>query len=418
MTLIDLMKTSFPLCMMLAACSPSGLENTPGTELLSDLEHSVVELCEAVEQRYAYFGKVEPYWDEACKRALGEAEGVVQPAAMLDVLERLIDDLYDPHANLNANDATSPRLVPSGTDLWFEYVSGAYEVVGIRPGTSAAEADIQIGDKLLAFNDVNVEDMIFERIHSGRDQVLQVRESWAVNVVVAGRYDEPRRLSLKRGEIVISRDLGDPTPPKETETLRYEILPSNIGYIRFNDSLGNNQTVNDFEKALDQLSNTRGLILDLRNTPSGGNTGVAEPILGRFVAEETPYQVTVPLNSPAIRRIVSPQGDEPFSQPIIVLVGRWTGSMGEGMAIGLDGMDRATIVGSKMARLAGGTEATDFSKLNLSVFLPTYDLHHLDGTPRHEWSPDPQNRNVADYGNEEDKLLERAIGYFRISSEN
>jgi C-terminal processing protease CtpA/Prc len=39
--------------------------------------------------------------------------------------------------------------------------------------------------------------------------------------------------------------------------------------------------------------------------------------------------------------------------PVVVLVNHWTGSIGEGMAIGLDAMHRARVVGTPMAHLAG-----------------------------------------------------------------
>jgi carboxyl-terminal processing protease len=42
-----------------------------------------------------------------------------------------------------------------------------------------------------------------------------------------------------------------------------------------------------------------------------------------------------------------------YKKPVVVLVGNWTGSMGEGIAIGFEGIKRAKIVGTKMAGLLG-----------------------------------------------------------------
>jgi len=83
--------------------------------------------------------------------------------------------------------------------------------------------------------------------------------------------------------------------------------------------------------------------------------------------------------------------------------------MGEGVTIGLDGTGRADVVGSAMARLAGGTEPIDLPKTGFAVWLPTYDLLHVEGTPRHRWLPQPGNRRVTDTGNGEDTALEAAI---------
>ena len=121
-----------------------------------------------------------------------------------------------------------------------------------------------------------------------------------------------------------------------------EIRPG-IGYIRFNDSLGDDATVAAFDRALHELRQTRGLVIDLRNTASGGNTSVARGILGRFVQQEQPYQKHVlpsEERETGVRRswleLVSPRGEFTYSQPVVVLVNRWTGSMGEGLAIGFD----------------------------------------------------------------------------------
>jgi len=34
------------------------------------------------------------------------------------------------------------------------------------------------------------------------------------------------------------------------------------------------------------MMNTKALIIDLRNTPNGGNTDVAEPIMGRLIQKQ------------------------------------------------------------------------------------------------------------------------------------
>ncbi|MEM6499499.1 MAG: S41 family peptidase, partial [Pseudomonadota bacterium] len=361
------------LCFFVPACAVGDTRQSIANEPENKLVDAVAELRASVEMRYIYFDKVANYWSQSCERADLEARGSGSPALILDVLERLLDDLYDPHANLNTNDETSPRLVPSGADIAFDWVNGAYGVVGIRPLTAAAKADIRIGDELVSFNQLQSDQLILERIHSGRENTSRARTTWATNAVIAGRYNVPRHLVLRRENSLIELDLGDPFPSPADSRLSYEMLENNIGYIRFNNSLGESQTVDDFGRAIAELSDTSGLILDLRDTPGGGNTGVAEPILGHFVDRKSPYQTTVPMDSPAYERYIFPTTQRPYTQPVIALVGRWTGSMGEGMAIGLDGMGRATVLGTQMARLAGGTEAINLPGVGVTVFIPTYD---------------------------------------------
>ncbi len=56
----------------------------------------------------------------------------------------------------------------------------------------------------------------------------------------------------------------------------------NIGIITINNSLGKNTLITEFDKALNSLIATEGLIIDLRNTVSGGNSYVARGIMGRI----------------------------------------------------------------------------------------------------------------------------------------
>ena len=399
----------FTLCLFVSACAAEEGHQPIVSEPNNRLVDAVAELCAAVEKRYAYFDKVANYWSQSCERADLEARAGGSSPPTIDVLERLLDDLHDPHANLNTNDETSPRLVPSGSDLAFSKIDGAFRVVGIRPLTSAAAADIEIGDELVSFNQLQPDRMIFDRIHSGRGEVSKERKTWAINAVIAGRYNEPRRLELLRGSSIIEHVLGDPIPTSPESLLIHRMLANNLGYIRFNNSLGKDQTADAFERAIADLADTDSLILDLRDTPGGGNTSVAEPILGHFVDAGTPYQITAPNDAPAFTRFVAPSSEQPYDQPVIALVGRWTGSMVEGMAIGLDGMGRATVLGTQMARLAGGTEAIDLPSVGISVFIPSYDLRHLDGTPRHHWAPAVKNTQSADLGHREDLLLNTAI---------
>ena len=84
--------------------------------------------------------------------------------------------------------------------------------------------------------------------------------------------------------------------------------------------------------------------------------------------------------------MASPRGKQ-YKNPVIVLVGRWTGSMGEDLAIGLDGMDRAQIVGTEMKRLAGSDYDFRFAHRNYGYKVIVEKLYHINGTPREAFVP-------------------------------
>jgi C-terminal processing protease CtpA/Prc len=73
---------------------------------------------------------------------------------------------------------------------------------------------------------------------------------------------------------------------------------------------------------------------------------------------------------------------------LIVLVDHWTGSMGEGAAIGLRSAAGAKLVGTQMAGLRGAIESFPLPCLGVSVRLPVERLYSVDGTPRELAQPD------------------------------
>ena len=88
--------------------------------------------------------------------------------------------------------------------------------------------------------------------------------------------------------------------------------------------------------------------------------------------------------------------------------------MGEGITIGLDGMKRATIVGTEMARLAGATSGIRLPNTGIGVTFPTEKLFHVNGSPRENFVP-PVHINLLLTVNlqNEDVLLDRGLKTLR-----
>ena len=109
--------------------------------------------------------------------------------------------------------------------------------------------------------------------------------------------------------------------------------------------------------------------------------------MGRFVTIRMPYQRGRPVRGEAWTREVAPRGPWVYAGPLVVLVGRWTASMGEGMAIGLDGMRRAVVVGTRMAGLNGAVFDLQLPNTGIKLNYAAEKLFHLNGTPREDFVP-------------------------------
>lgn len=161
------------------------------------------------------------------------------------------------------------------------------------------------------------------------------------------------------------------------------------------------------------MNSTKALIIDLRNTVSGGNTSVAEPIMGIFTTTKQPYQL-YENHKKKYLGYVKPNTLN-YDKPVYVLVNRWTGSMGEGFAIDLNGINKATIIGTEMSRLAGGMKSINFEYHNYGFQVSFEKIFDINGNPREEFIP---NNYVEQTRVDTDEILEYAIELIKTAGEN
>jgi carboxyl-terminal processing protease len=312
--------------------------------------------------------------------------------------ERALLALADHHAITGASTAHDWAIVPSYADLWIERRGGDYVIEAVRDGSPAAAAGIARGDRLTGVGDVATATAVQAFWDDLGLPVTTERAGFAARILAAGRRDAPRRLELRRGRaaprtVELPNLYQLPHPPRPPVTTRRE---GGALVLRFNDSLGDDGTIAAFDAAMAVAPPRRPLILDLADTPSGGNTIVARAVLGWFVTRATGYQVH---NLPAEERRtgiprqwveqVLPRPGKRHAAPVRVRVGRWTGSMGEGLAIGFSALG-VPVVGDPMAGLRGAVYDERLAHSGLVLKLPAERLYTIAGMPRERFSPIPE----------------------------
>ena len=348
---------------------------------------------------YAYFDQKATDWEKVNTIYRPLVQEIKTRDQFIALLEDVLAELYDSHAHLNTNTSSSPKLIPTGADLWAAWSGRSAIIQQVRPGSSAERAGLKAGMGILSVNGDSIHTAVQRRLPRSLRRPDPAAADWALRVVLAGRHNETRLIAAQTGrgrrEFVLE-DGDRATAQKNAPRLHHERLSKDrtIGYIRIHNSLGSTELLPEFDAALRDLEGTAGLILDLRDTPSGGNTTVARGIMGRFLEHEGFYQKhSLPEEERAtgVKRswmeIVSPRGDRPYRAPVVVLVDHWTGSMGEGIAIGMDGLKRATVVGTEMARLLGATHPITLPNSGIGVNFPAEKLFHVNGTPREDFVP-------------------------------
>lgn len=390
-----------PLALALLCAPPRPGAAQPPAPLLADFD----ALLQGIERRYAYLDRGRTDLAQIRQRLRERARLATSKEQLIPILEQALEPLADGHATLGTNLPSSTRLIPSGLDLWAEWRGAQALVTEVRRGWPADLAGIRPGDQILAVNGADLATAFAQRLPCCCDAQAAATRRWTLLALLAGTHDQPRRLTLLTRQGRREFALGNPDEVPAPPPISHARLAAGIGYIAVR-HLGDPATVPAFDAALRALRDSRALILDLRDTAAGGSTAVAEPIMGRFLRRRGAYQRIVPLAGRPWLRTVAPRGPFAYDGPLAVLVGRFTGSMGEGMAMGLSAMKRATVIGGPMAGLLGAVYSYTLPRSGIRYQLPGDRLTHPDGTPREAFLPAVR---VEDGAPGEDPALARAL---------
>ncbi|WP_378175128.1 S41 family peptidase [Aquimarina sp. SS2-1] len=344
----------------------------------------------AVNQYFGYLDVQKTDWN-AVKRIYQPSVDTIQnDGDFIRLLEMTNNELYNGHIGLNTNLASSSRVIPTGTDIWVSYKNDGFMVSAIREGFPAEKSGLLLGMEVTGYNGIPISEAIKRFLPKSVETYTDKMYEYAGNLLLAGTHNSKRSINVNGS---LTFNIENVKNNRSAKLVDANVIENNIGYIKINNSLGNKNTIQVFDKALDDVKNTNELILDLRDTPSGGNTTVARAIMGRFITKEAPYQRHSFIYEEklfGVKRntveLVSPRG-KTYEKPLVVLCGRWTGSMGEGITIGFDGMKRAEIVGTDMAGLLGAVYNYTLPETNIGFQIPVEKLFHINGTPREKFSP-------------------------------
>lgn len=371
---------------------------------------------------YAYLDRLDIDVDAQLARSKALALQTQNRAAFRKILHQTALTFSDPHFIIGPFDKDDYSIIPTGSDIATSYTGTKYYVVDVRSGSAADAAGIRPGWEIISADGIPIKRASVKVYGETLNRPTAKQYNYGAMLAVSGLRNMPRKLVFRDGGKMRIVDL--PPTYEFSETLKSRPLldtsqKGDVGVIRINNSLGNNELIREFDDAVKTLSNSEAIIIDLRNTPSGGNTEVARSIIGHFVGETKSYQVheipsyerefTVP------RRFVEqvkPRVPH-YPQRVVVLGGRWTGSMGEGLVIGLDAAADAYTIASDMGDLLGGLSNIDLQASGARMDLGTEALFHVNGTPREKYVADLPLESSDRDGDGRDPALIKALSYLK-----
>ena len=329
-------------------------------------------LCEAIGENYAQFKMKSIDWKGVMLRYERRLNSGTNTADFYRLMFELMAELKDTHSQLQNY---RPPQCTNAPGLQLDLIEGKPIVVGVREGSEAAQRDIKVGTELLGIDGMSPEAMM-ERVrpllHGFSSERAFRRE--ACRELLFGEKNSGVAVTLRDpGGLVRTLELKRAFEPGQASALypgpsnlarqhfvHYGHLASGIGYIKIDSFLEKEPIDNEFDRALAELREAPGLVLDLRDNRGGYGH---DRIVGRFLQKPSlcaiGYVITgAGSNSANLRRYDStlpPTGPWQYQGPVALLVNDVTGSASDLLACWLRSAKRVTTIGSTTHGILSGT---------------------------------------------------------------
>ncbi len=203
-------------------------------------------------------------------------------------------------------------------------------------------------------------------------------------------------------------------------TVRWAVTEDKVGFIAIYDWQGE-QLPSWCDEVLENMRNTRGLIVDVRLN-GGGSEDLAQKVAGRFVDQEFVYGSSQYRNGPEhtnltdrLERTVIPRGAWRYSRPVVLLIGQKCMSSNESFVGMMTGATNVITMGDHTCGSSGNPKMLELP-LDIKVSLPRWIDNLPDGTPLDERGFRPQVQFQAGPGafdGDRDDLLDAALQRLR-----
>jgi C-terminal processing protease CtpA/Prc len=237
-------------------------------------------------------------------------------------------------------------------------------------------------------------------------------------------YYSPRQIKdwHATSEKVISKYFNEKLKKDKSRSVKYGITPENIGYIHIQD-FHKTALIPEFQKIINSMSDTKGLIIDIRS-PKGGDYNVTQAIISNFLTDTIRKPKFYLLGEHIKQPYFIPQENTfIYNKGIIVLINGRTISAGEMTTEILKQLPNVTAIGDTTSGGGGANSGSspqaegEFRLPNrMIICVPAGCFMRYDSL-HYEWNGIPPDIRVeqteADIKDGRDKQLEYAISLLK-----
>lgn len=333
------------------------------------------KLWSEVQFNFAFFDQVpELDWDAAFIEDLPKIRAAKTNAEYFRTLQRRVAMLKDAHTEVFGKGilpggAWLPIACQIKTNNELVVVStiAVVEIPNSDRRVEFAAANLKAGEVITHLDDQPIAEFLTTEIYPFISaSTAQWRNLVSARKWDQGPYHSKAKLKIRSADgqvrdVVLTRSHYRSMQAPKPE---FKMLDNDIAYVRL-DSFSSDFAVRKFESHLEEVRNSKGLIIDLR-TNGGGDSAIGGRIISHLI--EKPIQGSVWKTRkymPAFRawdereawHVGEPEWIQPAKQPylgpVVLLIGPATYSAAEDFAVALHQAKRATLLGKRTAGSTG-----------------------------------------------------------------
>jgi carboxyl-terminal processing protease len=308
-------------------------------------------------------------WDSILELYLPRVAAARSQEEYTDILAEVVALLKDGHTQVFAAGTKDAPL------LNVEPIDGKPVITAVGDTPEMRSAGLSPGMEITAVNGVSVEQILKEKIYPYvAASTPQDRDNRAFPRLLEGESGSKLLVTVRdihgtTRTVELTCDLdehADLAQWREKPVFEFRMLPGGIAYM-FLGNFGSDEVSKEFDAHFDQVLNSKGLILDVRDN-GGGSSENGYAIIARLIDKATTQTSKWRTRDykPAFRAwgkpdewyegeadTIQPRGAKPFLGPVAVLIGPRTFSAAEDFVVPLKATKRATLVGTATAGSTG-----------------------------------------------------------------
>ena len=317
----------------------------PDSLSLEDRMEVFEEVWSEIDEKYYDPGFNGVNWKAVRERFRPMVSGKGSDEDFYRLLKQMVGELRDAHTRFHTPRERKEReqlqAVSAGITI-FE-VEGQPVITGIDPMSEAAKAGVEAGMIVETINGSPISDILRDARSkiggSSSDRAVRLR---TYRRVIDGEANTPLRLGLRRADgKVLSVELMRRVV-SDGARVTSRRLPSGYGYIKLN--LWKSPIHKEFRNALRQLSDTPGLIIDLRGNP-GGEVNEVLKIAGYFFNLRVPFGKFLTRSGKSLELFTGRDEERAYNGSVVILINEASGSGSEMFSGVLQENGRATVIG-------------------------------------------------------------------------